>query len=501
MKKYSIVILILLLQTANYLIAQNQVYPYYSTNKKILTMQGYRYYDWSANLKENLETMQAQRPYIDGVIFHNGNTYGQPLFAFNNEIWTEKSLRFDELTIIAKKWTKFTDNFIWIWGHSKNVDPDFFNDTLWTKIIKNTELLGKALKIADCKGIMFDAEFYSESSTYSPWWFTIPFNNPKHVGVPPYSAKTFDEVADKARQRGKEYVQALQVNMPKITILTTFLYSYIWAYCYDDMKKLPVSQYGLLGAFANGMLEGLNPGSTLIDGNETAYYVDETRKYFEYSDQMDYKFNRIDAPAKLCDSVVLKKWNEQGQVAMATYLDKCYNRYAPESWSTPDYQSKWMTHNIYNSLLASEQYVWVWMEGMDFWKAENAPPGVDVYKDIKDAVEKLRKGEALGYDMYKPDSVFKWRNDKQAIFITSPKNELKVSSNKTPGNISITATIQENVSISKVEFYANSLKIGEVLKAPYTMQKQFLKSDYLIFARIFKTNGEHFTSVPVTLKK
>ena len=480
--------------------AQNQSNSYQTTNKKLLTLQGYRYWDWSANLKENLETMQAQRPYINGVIFHNGNIYGQPLFAFNNEIWTEKSLRFDELAIIAKKWTKFTDNFIWVWGHSKNVDSDFFNDTLWTKIIKNTELLGKALKTGGCKGIMFDAEFYSEGNTYSPWWYTIPFNNPKHVGTPPYSEKTFDEVAVKAKQRGKEYVQALQVHMPKITILTTFLYSFVWGYCYDDMKKLPVSQYGLLGAFANGMLEGLNSGSILIDGNEVSYYIDETRKYFENSDQNDYKFNRIDAPALFCDSLLLKKWNTQGQVAMATYLDKCYNRYGSEKWNTPDYQSKWMTHNVYNSLLASDQYVWVWIEGMDFWKAEKTPPGVNVYKDIRDAVEKLKKGEALGYDMYKPDSVFKWRNDKKAEFVDSPVITLQVSKNKLPGKITFKAKVNSEEPISKVEFFVNSVKMGEDNSSPFVFSHDFAKDGYLVFARLFLKNGKHTTSVPIVLK-
>ena len=55
-------------------------------------------------------------------------------------------------------------------------------------------------------------------------------------------------------------------------------------------------------------------------------------------------------------------------------------------------------------------------------------------------------------------------------------------------------------SISKVEFYANSLKIGEALDAPYSLQKQFLKSEYLIFARVFKTNGEHISTMPYLLK-
>ena len=278
---------------------------YHAESKKIILFQGNHYWDWSVNLANNLEAMQTKRPFLDGLAFHTGDTYGQPPFAFNNENWTEKTLRFDDLAIISKKWTTLTDNFITVWGHSNNVAPDFFNDTLWTQIIKNTELLGKAVKIAGCKGIMFDAEFYSGGETYSPWWYKVPLRNPKHTGRPPYEDKSYLEVCNKARERGKAYVEALQVYMPRITIMTTFLYSYVWAYCYDDIKKLPSSEYGLFAAFADGMVEGLNPGSIIVDGNETSYYIDETRKYFEDSDQNDYAFNKKVAPAVLCDSVIL----------------------------------------------------------------------------------------------------------------------------------------------------------------------------------------------------
>jgi len=114
------------------------------------------------------------------------------------------------------------------------------------------------------------------------------------------------------------------------------------------------------------MFEGLNPGATIIDGNEPSYYIDDTRKFVENTDQTDYKFCRFDGPKSLCDPAILKKWHSQGQVAMAPYLENCYNRYTPNVWSTPDYQSKWMTHNIYNSLMTTDQYVWIYIESMDF---------------------------------------------------------------------------------------------------------------------------------------
>lgn len=468
--------------------------------KKIIPLQCASHWDWSADVKNNLENMQAMRPYMDGVIFHTGSTYGQPNFAFNNEIWTEESLRFDELKIIKIKSTKFTDNFILMWGHAQNTDPDFFNDTLWKQICKNAVLTGKAVNVSGSKGIMFDPEFYSPKNTYSPWWYskTGDFSTSYLK-----NGKSFSDVQLKARQRGKEYVQALQTHQPQITILTTFLYSYVWAYCYDVIDKLPASQYALLGAFADGMIEGLNKNSIIIDGNETSYYSNESRKYVESSDQMDYKFCKYDAPQILCDSAILKKWKKQGQVAMAPYFDYCYNIYLPNSWSFPAYQSKWMTHNIYNALLTTDQYVWLYVESMDFWKGKNTPADVDVYKDFISAIDKFRNGKSLGYDMHKPDTTFKFNGNKPAEFINVPKEvNLSILKKIRSGRKEIiTTNIIANSYIAKVEYYLNSMSIGMATVAPYNLEYTLPSADMTFFARIFLKNGTHYTSAPLFIKK
>ena len=498
--KSVIAFLAVILLLTNNMFAQELPKGYHADSKKLILFQGNHYWDWSVNLAKNLEEMQKTRPFLDGLAFHTGESYGNPPMAFNNEIWTEKTMHFDELAIIKTKWTTLTDNFITVWGHSNNIDPDFFNDTLWNQIIKNTVLLGKAVKISGCKGIMCDPEFYSTKETYSPWWYKVPLRNPEHTGKPPYDDKSFIEVCSKARERGKAYVEALQVHMPNITILTTFLYSYVWAYCYNDLGKLPTSEYGLLAAFADGMVEGLNPGSIIVDGNETAYYVDETRKYFEDSDQNDYLFNKKVAPAVLCDSVINKKYASQGQIAMASYLELCYNKYSFKPWSTPEYQSKWMKHNVYNSLLATDKYVWIWAESMDFWKGTNAPEDVDVFRDIGTAATLFKNGKALGYDMYKPDSIFIWRNDKKAEFVDSPVITLQVSDTKLPGKITFKAKVNSEEPVSKVEFFVNSVKMGEDNSSPFVFSYDFAKDGYLVFARVFLKNGKHTTSAPIVLK-
>ena len=393
--KKSILLLLLSQVLLTSILAQDPVYPFKPKDKKIITYHASNYYDWAPDLAKNLTSMQQNRPYMNGVAFHVGSNYGFPNLAFNNEVWTETSLKFTDLETIKSKWTTLTDNFVLVWAHSRNVNPDFFNDNLWAQIIKNTEILGKAVKTAGCKGIMFDAEFYSAGETYSPWWYSK--SNTK--GSPPYTDKTFEIVKAKARQRGKEYVKALQVHMPSITILTTFLYGYCWDYCYGDIQKQPDSEYALLPAFADGMLEALNAESLLIDGNETSYYINSSREHVENSDA-SYNHVRLEATPKVCDPALLSKWHKQGQIAMAPYLELCYNRYNPQSWSTPEYQSKWMMHNVYNGLLTTDQYVWLYIENTNFWTGKGAPAGVDMNADVNTAVSKFRNNEALGFDMY-----------------------------------------------------------------------------------------------------
>ena len=481
------------------LLAQAALYPFHPKDKKIIVFQGSDYFDWAPDVASNLVAMQTNRPYIDGLVFHTGPEYGVPNWAFNNEVWTETSLHFADLATIAANTTRFDENFILVWGHSRNVNPDFFNDALWTTIIANAQLMGKAVKAAGCKGIMFDPEFYSRGETYSPWYYTVPAGA-VCVGTPPYAAagKTFDQVKAKARERGRAYVQALQGNMPTITIMTTFLYGAAWDYCYGQITNQPASEFALLPAFADGMLEALNAGGVIVDGNEGSYYCNETRNYVEEDvNGANYTHVRLEATPAVCDPALLPKWNRQGQVAMAPYMDLCYNIYDPHPWNTHAYQGQWMKHNVYNSLLVADQYVWTYIESMNYWTGENAPAGVNVVADIEAAVAQFRSGNALGYDMY--NRTYTGASSfitTPTVVITSPTNNTIVS---TPGIITISATVTPATLINRVEFYANSLKIGTDRTAPYSITNFFLKADYAIVARVFKTNGKHTTSAPAIL--
>jgi hypothetical protein len=151
-------------------------------DRKIIVFNAGNDWNWANGLAANLERMQADRPFVDGLVFHLGTTKGCPKFGFNREQWSETSLWFDELKSIASKSSRFHENFIIYWAHANNVGPDFFDDTLWRQIAQNAELFGRAAKTAGCRGIFFDPEYYSGGQSYSPWWH----DKPKAAKSPPY---------------------------------------------------------------------------------------------------------------------------------------------------------------------------------------------------------------------------------------------------------------------------------------------------------------------------
>ena len=482
----------LLVFTVSPLYAQS---PYHADKKVVVLNNGVDYWTWGKGLADRLEKMQTDRPFVDGAVFHIGAEEGAPLWAFNREKWTEQKLMFGELERIAQKSTRYKDNFILVSAHARNAKPDFFDDALWSDIVANAELLGKAVKISGSKGIVFDAEFYSPKESYSPWWYDRTGKKTAHESPYIQRGQSFEKVKAKARQRGREYMAALQKEKPNITVMTLFLYSMPRAYALTD-EKLPKSDYALLPAFGDGMLEALGSKASIIDGHEGSYYIEESRKYFEDSDQADYPFARK-AGQTLCAPELLSKWNTRGQVAMAPYVDLCYNIYSPAKWRTTEYQSRWLQHNIYNSLLASDQYVWIYVEKIEFWTGAGTPPGLDLARDVKDAVTRYRDGKPLGYDMFKAANIYQYENDKQAEFISSPSITLTRQDAGPDGKVLLSVEMEPAVDISHVEFYVNSFKISEVSSGPYSTSVILPGGDAVAFARAFTKDGRHMTSAPL----
>ena len=230
--------------------------------------------------------------------------------------------------------------------------------------------------------------------------------------------------------------------------------------------------------------------AVFIEGNEGSYGYDETRKF---ASGYEYIRNDNTGAINLISSDVREKFNAQGQIAMALYVNQLYGKDGT-GWSS-DYYEKWFSHNVYHGLLISDQYLWCYSESMDWWKNTGLPAGIS--DKIVEAKTKIAQAEPLGYNMVKVNNYW---DVAQAIFmynptvtITSPgNNEIKSSDFRIEANV--------NEKISKVEFYINSRKVAEDNIAPYTFDaKKLASGSYTLFVMAYTADKNHISSNPVTI--
>lgn len=245
-------------------------------------------------VRDNIREME-KRPF-EGIIFR---TKGFD-HAFDVRPWNKSDLQPQLDTLAQIQWQKFTDNFLTLYA-ANQWKMDWFNDDQWQVIVENMKLFSLAVKSANCVGVCFDPEPYGDN----PWAY--PGQN---------KDKSFDQVADKVRQRGQQFMAALQERKSDVKVLSFFLMA-LFSNVVDEpapavrVQRLQKNSYALLPAFVLGMLEGAAPGSLLIDGNESAYYHESPLDFYK-----DYHLIRQRAQS-LVPEPLRKKYNTNVQIGRA----------------------------------------------------------------------------------------------------------------------------------------------------------------------------------------
>jgi hypothetical protein len=335
-------------------------------------------------VRDNIREME-KRPF-DGIIFRTSGFD----HIFDTRPWKKEELQPQLDTLAQIKWKKFTDNFLTLYAASK-WKMDWFNDEHWNVIVKNMKLFSLAVHSGNCVGVCFDPEPYGTD----PWVYPGSYKN-----------KPFDEVYEQVRRRGRQFIIALQEQMPEIRVLSLFQLG-LFGHVVDEpdarirQEKLVKKWMPLLPAFCIGMLEGAASGTILIDGNESAYYYENHCKFYEA-----YHLIRQRAQT-LVPEELRKKYNSQVQAGMALYIDQTLGKRTTETISqfmTSAQQLKFFEHNVYYALTTSDEYVWCYSERMNWWlpqekvqKDRILPPGVE--QALISARQKYEHGKPLGYDI------------------------------------------------------------------------------------------------------
>lgn len=289
---------------------------------------------------------------FDGVIFHAEPVVnGQPVnFAWS--CWSTKKFEYEQFTknladLQACNFQRLTSNFLRF-----NVCPgdvDWFDDAGFAVINHNARVAARVAREGRCKGFMFDVEMYHKSL------FTYQAQAHKDT-------KSFAEYEVIVRQRGREFMQAVNAEYPDITMMLTYGYS-ITGVGTDRSKAV----YGLLKAFLDGMFEVAASKTTIVDGWEGAYAYRHHKQYVAAADMMRRKM--------AAECAVPDKYRRHLRVAFGVWMDQNFRRYG---WNLQDFERNYFTpeefaYTLFAGLNVSDEYVWVYTEKPLWWTHTRVP--------------------------------------------------------------------------------------------------------------------------------
>jgi PA14 domain len=332
-------------------------------------------------VRANIAKME-QRPFNGVVLKLNAG-----LTIFNKTAYPETAFTSDRANLSATKFSKLNQNFISIWG-AREAGWNWFDDTDWTATGTNAKNFAKTAKAGGIKGFFFDPEPYGTN----PWSYSTAL----------YPNQSFAVVQAKVRQRGAAFLNAIQLEMPEVKILTLFGMTYIKKQA--EQIGLEKVEWTLLGSFIDGMLDVINPRAQLIDGNEPSYYY-----YLPNAQEFD-AFKGVKNAAR--DSVSPEnraKYDAQVKTSQSVFVDGLLGLSNAENANgvlgchlrDTNERQLVLEHHTFHALRTSDEYVWAYNEHMNWWDtgAPNLPLPNGLEAIMARASAKVTAGQTLGFSI------------------------------------------------------------------------------------------------------
>ena len=347
-------------------------------------------------------------------------------------------------------------NFAWV-----NVDrpADFYGD--WSVTIQNFRTFARVLRDSGIKGIFFDNEEYRGRL----------FNFPDDCAEP---LRSLDEYREQARRRGREIMRAMKEEYPDIVFL-------VLHGPYSSFADTPaVVRRGqtdpeveeLRGPFSIGLMEGMESRGRFVDGGEV--YAYRTAEDFQLSyDYRKYALGSDEVNCPFIPEALRSVWPLKLHVSFGVYN-------LPFDGEKMDPALLRIT--LERALSRCDNYVWLYFEEGN-WNA----PG-EISTEWMAAVIAAKASASMP-----PVDPAPW------IGITTPS----VASTFPFGEqIIISAdAVAGRHPMSRVEFFDGTVKLGEALKAPYSINWTPSPGFHSLTARAIDRAGEVAVSsvVPVNV--
>ena len=319
------------------------------------------------------------------------------------DVYTENVMRLKKVNF-----SRFTDNFLWISTQSQAVSaPAWTDDAGFTAIRNNMVLAARLAKDTGLKGIFLDVEQYG-GMKWSPWMmrFAYPYAASQqqvkiqHNLIPP--AESWEECVAVTRRRGREIMAAMCQVFPEITIVVLpGLHHLAKArigrgnhWLDEPLKGLASSDYALLAAFGDGLLEGITAQATLVDGYEESYAFTMNKRFVAARKEV-HNARSVSAVPDL--------YNKHMDVGYGLWLGNRYNirggwHTAPEDFYANHFTPSEWGNALYFAMHNADRYVWIWNEqsgAVCFPNSGKADSAANVHEDYYAAMRKARQPRRL----------------------------------------------------------------------------------------------------------
>jgi len=440
-------------------------------------------------LRDHMAELEVAAPYLDGLVFRLPETdpgqWPPWLPAFDNRAWSEAHVPLD--TLRAIHWGRFRHNFISL-GPGPTYDDlqvSWFDDAAWETVRANLRLLSKAVVASGARGVFLDVENYSGVWHY---WSPQGLKQNPPMRICQYPGFTFAQVEGKVRQRGREFIAALQSEKPDLVVFATALLG-------DSGSKpdeVETSYYPLLRAFTEGLLEGAGPEVRLVNGSEHTYWVNASDGYLYWHDR------HLQNSLSLLPPELRERWRRQSGSGMAVFYDALLTGLYTEKLPVDrEYRLKWLEHNLYHGLLTNDEWTWLYFEKANPWIREGVPP--EAVAAIERARAKVRNRQALGWTVVwqslsepVPSKVF----DTPSFRITRPAGDESLWGGD---GVVVEVVPAEGVPLTSVQLYLDSRPAAKLLAPPFrvTLRNVPVRAHLLRAVGYFTGDADRGEAAPV----
>lgn len=321
------------------------------------------HYGWdipdTAYFRQNIDRIDASG--FDGVVISVHPPGGEPRTGgtdtlgwrlFGDQPFAPEDYEHAIEDLKATKTTQLTDNFIQILSNPGTLD--WYDDAAWEVVLHNVSIMARVAKEGGCVGLMLDPEQYSGSSLWT--YHLMPEKRVK--------AHSYAQYCGKLRQRGRQFMRAINERFPGATMLLLFGHSLPLSS--RGSAPADASPYNLLAPFLDGMIEGADEATTLVDGYEFSYAFTNEAQFVDARQTALEKARSVSrvSPALFAKHVRVGfgLWADNDSQEHGGYHrgdDVASNYFTPAEWQSA----------LHFALKHADKYVWIYNHRVAYWEA------------------------------------------------------------------------------------------------------------------------------------